>query len=112
MLARINANRFLIKPDTKLADASRQASAKVTETPERNAGTTIHLGGLLPSGREYFRYAGSLTTPPCSEGVLWTVFRNPVEASAEQIRRFAQLFPVNARPVMPINRRFLLESSL
>lgn len=83
-----------------------------TETPERNTGTTILLNGLLPSGREYFRYAGSLTTPPCSEGVLWTVFRNPVEASAEQIRRFAQLFPVNARPVMPLNRRFLLESSL
>jgi len=83
-----------------------------SETPERNAGTTIDVGDLLPQVREYFRYAGSLTTPPCSEGVLWTVFRHAIEASPEQIRRFAQLFPVNARPVMPINRRFLLESSL
>jgi carbonic anhydrase len=65
---------------------------------------------LLPSGRQYFRYKGSLTTPPCSEGVLWTVFKEPIEASAEQIRQFAELFPVNARPVRPLNSRFLLES--
>jgi carbonic anhydrase len=66
---------------------------------------------LLPTDRGHFRYAGSLTTPPCSQTVLWTVFRQPVTASPEQIRRFAELFPGNARPVQPINRRFLLESA-
>ena len=72
--------------------------------------TTIDPAGLLPASREHFRYKGSLTTPPCSEGVLWTVFKNPIEASPEQIRQFAELFPVNARPVKPLNSRFLLES--
>ncbi|MDR3535379.1 MAG: carbonic anhydrase family protein [Acetobacteraceae bacterium] len=73
-------------------------------------GVTVDTAALLPKDRVYFRYMGSLTTPPCTEGITWTVFRAPVEASPEQIRRFATLFPLNARPVQPLNRRFLLES--
>lgn len=66
---------------------------------------------LLPHDRGYFRYMGSLTTPPCSEGVVWSVFREPVEASADQIRRFANLYPVNARPAQRQNTRFLIENN-
>jgi carbonic anhydrase len=73
-------------------------------------GTSVDPAGLLPVDRQYFRYHGSLTTPPCSEGVLWTVYRDPIEASESQIRRFAALFPVNARPVQSLNSRFLLDS--
>lgn len=81
------------------------------ERPEKFvADVTIDTDGLVPTDHAYFRYMGSLTTPPCSEGLTWTVFRSPVEASAEQIRRFAALFPMNARPPQPLNRRFLLES--
>lgn len=72
-------------------------------------GPVVDPAALLPSGRGYFRYMGSLTTPPCSEGLTWTVLKEPVEASTDQIRRFASLFANNARPVQPLNRRFLLD---
>jgi carbonic anhydrase len=86
------------------------AAMPATQTPETEIGTEILPGALLPAERGFFRYQGSLTTPPCSEGVLWSVFRQPIEASAEQIRQFAEIFPVNARPVQPRHRRFLLDS--
>jgi carbonic anhydrase len=78
--------------------------------PVQQVGTTIRPGALLPASRSYFRYQGSLTTPPCSEGVLWTVFGSPIEASPEQIKQFAQLFANNSRPPQGLHRRFLLES--
>jgi carbonic anhydrase len=81
-----------------------------TEGPVRESGTTIRPVELLPAARQGFRYAGSLTTPPCSEGVLWTVFKQPIDVSPEQIRRSAALFPLNARPMQGINSRFLLET--
>lgn len=67
--------------------------------PERDAGIPVDPGALLPPGRSFFRYYGSLTTPPCSEGILWTLFKDAIEASPDQIRRFAALFPANTRPV-------------
>jgi carbonic anhydrase len=81
------------------------------EAPEKNFGGAIDAAALLPAERTYFRYMGSLTTPPCSEGLTWTVFRDPIEASPEQIRRFAGLFPNNARPVQGRNRRYLIETN-
>jgi carbonic anhydrase len=42
--------------------------------------------------------------------VLWTVYKDPIEASPDQLRRFAELFPINARPVQGASRRFLLET--
>jgi carbonic anhydrase len=69
---------------------------------------TIDLNALLPRDRRHFLYHGSLTTPPCGEGVDWRVFREPMDVSRSQVQRFAQLFPLNARPVQPVNRRFLL----
>ncbi|QEX24596.1 carbonate dehydratase [Hypericibacter adhaerens] len=78
--------------------------------PVQDVGTQITPASLLPTERGFFRYQGSLTTPPCSEGVLWTMFKQPIEASEDQIRKFAALFPSNARPVQGVNRRFLLQS--
>lgn len=102
----------LIKPGVENAALQSVWQAMpTTEGPERPIAAPLNVAGLLPKERTYFRYSGSLTTPPCAEGVLWTVFKSPISASAEQIRRFAALFPGNARPVLPVNRRFLLESA-
>lgn len=65
-------------------------------------------GGLLPSQAGFYRYQGSLTTPPCSETVLWTVMKEPVQVSERQIQAFRQIFAMNARPLQDVHRRFVL----
>ncbi|WP_425152577.1 carbonic anhydrase [Candidatus Palauibacter sp.] len=65
-------------------------------------------GTLLPEGRGYFRYQGSLTTPPCSEVVSWVVMTEPISVSQAQVDAFAALYPMNARPVQPLNGRDVL----
>ena len=70
----------------------------------------ISLTKLLPNNLDSYQYFGSLTTPPCSEIVYWIVFREALEVSFGQIQQFEQIFFSNARPVQPINRRFLLTS--
>jgi len=71
----------------------------------------IDLNRLLPSDRGYFTYMGSLTTPPCSEGVLWMVMKQPVPISGEQIDIFARLYPMNARPIQSASGRLIKESN-
>lgn len=61
--------------------------------------------GLLPAARSYYTYEGSLTTPPCTEGVAWHVLQTPVEASRAQIDAFRARYPMNARPVQPLHGR-------
>jgi carbonic anhydrase len=65
----------------------------------------LNMAELLPSDQRYYQFMGSLTTPPCSEGVLWMVLKQPVAISKEQLKLFDQLFPNNARPVQPVNGR-------
>ena len=65
-------------------------------------------GDLLPAQTEFYRYQGSLTTPPCSETVLWTVMKEPVQVSDRQIQAFQQIFAMNARPLQDVHRRFVL----
>lgn len=66
---------------------------------------------LLPERRDIYRYMGSLTTPPCSEGVNWHVIHTPLQASADQIARMRAAMGMNARPVQPLNNRLLLGPS-
>ena len=65
-------------------------------------------GAFLPPDGHYFRYEGSLTTPPCSETVDWTVMRTPVAVPDADLAAFHALFPMNARPLQLVNRRFVL----
>jgi carbonic anhydrase len=65
---------------------------------------------ILPANRDYYRFNGSLTTPPCSEGVWWLVMKEPVSASKEQIERFAHVMHhPNNRPLQPVNARPVLQ---
>ena len=77
--------------------------------PEVSDARRVDPAMLLPGGAVW-RYAGSLTTPPCTEIVQWVVYRTPITASLGQIATFAALFPNNARPPQPLGRRFLLRS--
>jgi carbonic anhydrase len=64
---------------------------------------------LLPDSLNYYRFNGSLTTPPCSEGVRWLVLKKPVTASREQIEKFSQIMHhPNNRPVQPVFARPIL----
>jgi len=65
---------------------------------------------MLPSDRDYYRFDGSLTTPPCTEGVLWLVLKQPVIASKPQIDQFTKVMGhPNNRPVQPVNARKVLK---
>ncbi len=66
---------------------------------------TVNANDLLPTERSYYHYVGSLTTPPCSEGVEWYVLTTPVELSEGQIAGFTAIMNHNNRPVQALNER-------
>lgn len=70
----------------------------------------IQVADLLPTDLKYFSYMGSLTTPPCTEGVLWIVLMQPVELSAYQLSVFTHFYSNNARPVQNAAGRTIKES--
>ncbi|MCE9596675.1 MAG: carbonic anhydrase family protein [Spirochaetia bacterium] len=72
---------------------------------------TINPADFLPASRSYFNYPGSLTTPPCSEGVNWHVMKNPIYVSAEQVGFYKERIPMNSRPVQSLNGRGVVESN-
>jgi carbonic anhydrase len=75
------------------------------ETEVAVQGVEIDASDLLPSDRAYYTFDGSLTTPPCSEGVTWFVLKHPSTLSNGEIERFARAYSMNARPVQPLNGR-------
>jgi len=72
----------------------------------------VNVDDLLPQSTESYRYDGSLTTPPCSEGVKWIVMKSPIQLSAKQIEKFTALVKGNNRPVQPLNNRITLTDAI
>ena len=70
----------------------------------------VDANRLLPRSTAYYRYPGSLTSAPCTEGVDWIVMKQPLELSAAQLARYRQRFADNARAVQPLHQRTVLES--
>ena len=66
---------------------------------------TIDAATLLPADKGYYTFQGSLTTPPCSEGVRWFVLKTPMTIAASELTAFGKLYPMNARPTQPLNGR-------
>jgi carbonic anhydrase len=73
------------------------ATGKVTDM--------VNPGGLLPGDRGYWTYMGSLTAPPCTEGVRWFVLEQPLSISRAQLRAFGAIFKINSRPLQDAHGR-------
>ncbi|QJR15835.1 carbonic anhydrase [Usitatibacter palustris] len=74
------------------------------------AGSAPAAASLLPKSKAYYRFNGSLTTPPCSEGVLWLVMKNPLTASKAQVEKFTKTVGfANNRPIQSVNARPVLQ---
>ncbi|MBK1695059.1 carbonate dehydratase [Chromatium weissei] len=77
---------------------------------EKHLAAHASAEALLPQNRDYYRFIGSLTTPPCTENVTWLVMKHPVTASVAQIHQFAQVMGhANNRPIQPLNARLIVE---
>ncbi len=92
------------------------AIARLWQQMPKKAGVRVPLASeikvddLMPKNRDYYRFNGSLTTPPCSEGVYWFVLKQPMTVSKEQVEAFAHVMHhPNNRPVQPINARPVLQ---
>jgi carbonic anhydrase len=70
---------------------------------------TVNAADLLPNNKSYYTYEGSLTTPPCTEGVRWIMMTTPVEISEEQADTYAEILGGTNRPVQPLNGRVVTE---
>ncbi|HEY6483543.1 MAG TPA: carbonic anhydrase family protein [Steroidobacteraceae bacterium] len=77
---------------------------------QQPAAVNVNPGEMLPHETGYYLYPGSVTAPPCTEGVKWLVLKTPMEISPEQIQAFARLYPHDVRPVQPLNGRVIQES--
>ncbi len=100
---------FLVEGEENAALAPVFANMPADEgEPSAVDGVTVDAGMVLPGDQSYWRYNGSLTTPPCSEGVKWFVMTTPITASAEQIAAYTDIYSNNARPAQPMNDRSMI----
>ena len=103
VLFAVGAENTALKP--VFAKLPAQAGAEVT----LDAGQ-LDPSAILPKQRGYYEFEGSLTTPPCSEGVRWLVLQKHANVSKAQLDAFKKLYPANARPLQPLNGRAIRAS--
>jgi carbonic anhydrase len=94
-------------PVLDLVSNNLPSAAGTTKTA---SGVKVNASKLLPANLASFRYTGSLTTPPCTEGVAWFVLQEPIEASAGQIAAFRRVIEGNNRPTQPLHGRIVTAS--
>lgn len=92
-----------------LAPVFDNLPTEVGEEAEAVDGEAVDLAAVLPDDRTYYEYEGSLTTPPCSEGVAWHILATPVEVSQAQHDAFTEVIDGNVRPLQPLGDRTLTE---
>jgi carbonic anhydrase len=102
------ANPALAKMWEGLSQSPNSTETEAHETKEHEV--SIDANQLLPEDKNYYTLEGSLTTPPCSEGVKWVVLKQPMSISAEQLALYKKVFSHNARPLQPLNDRKVLSS--
>jgi len=95
------ANKTL---DPVWANIPKEINKEVSLTAQINA------ADLLPAKQSFYHFKGSLTTPPCSEGVQWFVMKEPTTVSTEQVKSFVAAVGNNARPVQALNQRSVVAS--
>jgi len=93
------------KPNSAMKEVFDNPPAKEAEVKKPDA--PFNLDAMLPADRAYYRFTGSLTTPPCSEEASWHVLKSAVDVSASQIAAFRRLYAMNARPVQPLSGRVI-----
>lgn len=97
------------KENAALKAVFANAPSEIGTEPKPVVGATINLKAILPAKPGYFTYNGSLTVPPCSEGVTWFLLKTPIEASAQQIAKLHEVTHGDTnRPLQPLNGREVL----
>lgn len=95
------------RSNPQLAQAWQQMPAELEQTTVLDK--PVDIRALLPEQRGFYRFSGSLTTPPCSEGVRWIVLEQLASVSAEQLNQFRSvIYPANNRPLQPLNGRIIV----
>lgn len=98
----------------KLGESNSTLAKLLKNIPSKDQNIAIKVpfdaDALIPSDKEYYRFNGSLTTPPCSEGVRWFVLKDVQSISPEQVKQFANVMGENNRPIQALNARLILEN--